>query len=204
MMGLDTIDKTEKNEGQGQADPHNGRAALADTTVDPVGMGLTDQMHQAQREPLEPHKNVKTRDKYTIALVSVFIAFLVRWSVDSYLNDAFPFATFLIAVAITAWYGGIGLSFMALALGGLISNWFFVRPRYEFALTGLIDQAGMVVYVTIGFATIGFIQTWRWAWQKTETMAKELQNSMTNSSSTEEKPSRSGSIASEPVSQREL
>jgi len=197
------IDKVDKKEGRGQAELHNESTNVADTTVDSMGANLIDQTHQAKRELLKPYMNTKARDGYGIAIVSILTAFLVRWSLDSYLNDALPHATFLIAVAITSWYGGMGPSLLAIVLGGAISNWFFVQPRYQFALTGLLDQVGMVLYLAVGFATIGFIQTLRWAWQKTEEMAKDLQSKIANINLTEKQPSHVGPTASKPVSQRE-
>jgi len=120
----------------------------------------------------------KGKGGYGIALVSLIIAFLVRWLLDSYLDETLPYVTFLIAVVITVWFGGVGASLMAIVLGGLVSNWFFVQPRYAFTVTELLDQAGLVVYLTVSLATVGFIQTWRWAWEKTETMAHDMQKKM--------------------------
>lgn len=175
VMLMDTTDKMAKTERSATANSCHETAPPADTTGDSMGNSLKHQTNQAKREPMKRYKMRGDKGGYGIALVSLLMAFLVRWLLDSYLNEALPFAIFLIAVGITAWFGGVGASLLAIALGGLISNWFFVHPRYEFALTGLVDQAGMVVYFTIGFATVGFIQTWRWAWKRTEAMAHDLQ-----------------------------
>ena len=181
-MDLDITGKTYKKDGRGQVDPLNGSAAVADTTVDALGGSV---MYQANQEPLNHYENKSTRWAYGIALASVLMAFLVRWSLDLYLKDDLPFATFLIAVMITTWYGGIGASFITIVLGGLMGNWFFMQPRYEFSMDRLIDQVGMVIYFTISFTTVGFFQTWKWAWRKTEQMARDLRHEVTNLSSTE-------------------
>jgi K+-sensing histidine kinase KdpD len=106
--------------------------------------------------------------QYGIALVSTGLAFLLRLLADAYLGDSLPFVTFLIAIAATAWCGGIGASLMALISGALLWNWFFVEPHYTFTMGTHVDMAGLTVYLAIGVAIIGYIQTWRWAWKQSE------------------------------------
>ncbi|MBA3752777.1 MAG: DUF4118 domain-containing protein [Nitrospira sp.] len=50
------------------------------------------------------------------------------------------------ADAITTWYGGWGASLTAIALGGLLSSWFFMPPRYSLAVIGMQHQVGYVTY----------------------------------------------------------
>jgi K+-sensing histidine kinase KdpD len=147
--------------------------------------------------------NLKPGKQYGIALGSMLAAFLLRLSVDSVLGDRLAYVTFIAAVAIATWYGGVGVSLTAVVLGALMANWFFIEPRYEFSLTGPVDQAGMAVYLTVCFALVGFIQTWRWAWEKTEEMAEELRHEMNRRQETEEEPTRVASTENTPASQRE-
>lgn len=113
--------------------------------------------------------------QYGIAVVSTALAFLLRILADAYLGDTLPFATFLVAIAATAWCGGLGASLAALILGALLWNWFFVEPRYAFTMGTHVDMAGMTVYLAIGVAIIGYIQTWRWAWKQSEETVEALQ-----------------------------
>lgn len=142
-----------------------------------------DKVGNERREPFP------LRDKgYGIAVGATFLAFLLRLSFDSYLGDRLAYASFLVAIAVTTWYGGIGPSLVAFVLGGLIGNWVFLHPRYAFSFTDLEDQAGIAVYVTVSFALVGFAQTWRWAWKKTEEMTQELRMEMDRHRQTDDEP----------------
>ena len=48
---------------------------------------------------------------------------------DPALRDRQPFALFTMAVAVTAWFGGVWPALVALVLGHLAADWFFVPPR---------------------------------------------------------------------------
>jgi K+-sensing histidine kinase KdpD len=185
-MDPDITGKTQRKEEWRQADLHAGRTVLVDATVESMGVGLKQRTYQRKQEPPQRRQSIRNRGGYGIALVSTLIAFLLRWSLDSYLHEDLPFAAFLIAVAITTCYGGVGASVTAVVIGGFICNWFFVNPRYEFALTGPVDQAGVAIYVTVSFAMVGFVQTWRWAWRRSEEMAVDLQYEIARKSGTEE------------------
>jgi K+-sensing histidine kinase KdpD len=185
-MDLDGIDNGQKKDEPGQADPHHGETAAADTTAGSMGSSPMDQPGRATRNLFKRYAHHDNTGGYGFALACMLVAFLVRWLFDVYLNDALPSATFLLACIIVAAYRGLAASLTAVVLGGLLSNWFFVSPRYEFRLTGLLDQAEMAIYLTISLSTIGFIHTWRWAWRKTEIMTKELNRQMTTKSSTKD------------------
>lgn len=118
---------------------------------------------------------ISTQRQYGIALGSILVAFLTRLVGDFFLDDSMPFVTFLIATAVTTWYGGIGASLTALVLGALVWNWFFVSPRYEFSMGNHIDQAGLTIYTLIGAAIIGYTQTWRWALKHGEQSEQHVQ-----------------------------
>lgn len=156
---------------------------------------------QAQRAwiPVSP----KLSQGYSLALGTTLLAFLLRLSLDSYLDDRLAYAAFLVAIAVTTWYGGIGPSLVTAVLGGLIANWVFISPRYAFSFTHLEDQAGIAVYLTVCFALVGFAQTWRWAWKKTEEMTQELQMKMDRHRRTEEKVPQVGSTEGASASQRQ-
>lgn len=141
--------------------------------------------------------------EYGVAIGATLLAFLLRLSLDSYLDDRLAYTAFLVAIAVTTWYGGIGPSLVAVVSGGLIANWVFLHPRYALSFTGLADQAGVAVYLTISFALVGFAQTWRWAWKKTEEMTRELRMEMDHRRQSEEASAHAGSTNSIPASQHE-
>lgn len=141
--------------------------------------------------------------EYGVAVGTTFLAFVLRLSLDSYLDDRLAYAAFLVAIAVTTWYGGTGPSLVAVLLGGLIANWVFIHPRYALSFKDLEDQAGIAVYLTVSFALVGFAQTWQWAWRKTEEMTQELRMEMERHRPTEDEPLRVEPTESTPASQRE-
>jgi K+-sensing histidine kinase KdpD len=171
-----------------------------EATADIRGTGSKSPPRRAKQEGTSIPQRGK---EYGVALGTTLLAFLLRWSLDSYLNDRLAHAAFLVAIAVTTWYGGIGPSLLAVLLGGLIANWVFLHPRYTFSFTDLEDQAGIAVYLTVSFALVGFAQTWRWAWKKTEEMTQELRMEMDRHRQTEEEPAHMGSTGSTSASQRQ-
>lgn len=186
-MDLDGIDNRQKKEEQGQADLHHGETAATDTTAGSMGSSPTDQTDRSDRATRDPFKRYGYQEitgGNGFALACMLVAFLVRWSLDPYLNDLIPYTTFVLACIIIAMYCGVLTSLIAVVVGGVLSNYFFVSPRYELNATGLLDQAGIAIYLTISLAGVGLIQTWRWAWKQTEIMTKDLNRQMTTKSST--------------------
>lgn len=186
-MTLHVTVKTDKEEpevgtstGQGVAEP----ATLAETRSQSPEL-LTRAV--PYKKTVLPLSIVK---QYGIALGSTLIAFLVRIIADSSLGDTLPFVTFLLAIAVTTWYGRIGASLTALILGALVWNWFFVNPRYEFSMGNHVDQADLTVYLTIGIAMIVYGQTWRWAWKQSEEMAETLHRERVRGKHSNPLPSR--------------
>ena len=140
---------------------------------------------------------------YGVAICATTFALLLRLSLDSYLGDRLAYTAFLIAIAVTTWYSGLGPSLMAVALGGLLANWIFIQPRYSLDFGDLEDQAGIAVYLTVSFALVGFAQTWRWAWKRTEEMTQELRMEIDRHRQTEEKAMLVGLAESIQTSQPE-
>jgi K+-sensing histidine kinase KdpD len=141
--------------------------------------------------------------EYGIAVCATLLAFFLRLSLDAYLvEDHLVYSAFLVAIAVTTWYGGIGPSLVAVVSGGLIANWVFIPPRYSLSFTGLADQAGIIIYLTVSFAMVGVAQTWRWAWKRTEDMTLELRMEMDSHRRTEEVPTHVGSTGNTSASQQ--
>src|SRR5262245_29636439 len=61
--------------------------------------------------------------RYGVAVLCVAIAALARWVQDEWFHRAFPFVSFLIAMLVSAWYGGFGPAILASVLSLAVSNW---------------------------------------------------------------------------------
>jgi PAS domain S-box-containing protein len=70
---------------------------------------------------------------FGIAVLSVIAALLIaRWP-PLHLEGA-PASLFLCAVVMSAWLGGVGPGLLALVLSCLAFNYYFLEPRYSFAM----------------------------------------------------------------------
>jgi PAS domain S-box-containing protein len=94
---------------------------------------------------------------YLVAGVAVVLAVVVRRLLDPVLGDAYPFATLFLAILGAAWYQGFGPALFATVLGVPLGARFLLPPRDSFALAGLENQAGLVLYLLTGtgIATLG-------------------------------------------------
>jgi signal transduction histidine kinase len=115
--------------------------------------------------------------RYGVALLSVALAVGVRFLLDPYLGEHYPFSTFLVAVIVTAWYGGYRPSILALFLGLIAAAYFFIHPRYSVLISELEHQVGLVIYVFAGGCSILLCESLRAARSKAETTSLALQES---------------------------
>jgi PAS domain S-box-containing protein len=92
-----------------------------------------------------------------VAVVSVWLAMSVRLLLVPAVGYKIPFATLFFAVLLTSWFGGVRPALLAAVLGGLSAEYFLLPPRGSFAVHGLDQQVGFVLYlgVSLGIALLG-------------------------------------------------
>jgi len=73
--------------------------------------------------------------RYGLALLSVAIALGIGLFLLQHDVQGVEFPIFLIAIALTAWYAGVGPSIVALVLAALAFNYYFTEPYYSFYMT---------------------------------------------------------------------
>jgi K+-sensing histidine kinase KdpD len=98
---------------------------------------------------------------YLVAVVVVAIAFGLRFGLYGGLNSRLPFAFFLPAALIAAWYGGLGPGMLAAAAGLLLGDYFFLPPHDAWGPLGESAQTAVGVYAvtaTLGVILIGNLQ----------------------------------------------
>ena len=76
-----------------------------------------------------PNPSLRSALRYGIAPISVALATAIRLALDPLLGDRFPFLAFIVAIGVTAWYGGLGPSLLAVALSWLAADHFLLQPR---------------------------------------------------------------------------
>ena len=84
---------------------------------------------------------------YSLAVISVALAFLLRLLVDPWLGDQSPYLLFVVAVAATGLCAGVRPALLAAALGTGVAYFGFVPPRYHLGFAGLSDAVGFGVYM---------------------------------------------------------
>src|SRR5579862_8622859 len=87
---------------------------------------------------------------YSCAFASVALALGARLLLDPALGMQVPFPTILLAVLVTAWYGGLRPALVAVVLGAVTSDFFLLPPRGHFKLVGLDQQAALGLYILTG------------------------------------------------------
>src|SRR5829696_6861706 len=93
---------------------------------------------------------------YAAAVLAVSAAVVLRWLLDPVLGDHLPLATLFGAVAISAWYGGYRPAFLAVALGYLACDYFFIQPRGAFGFQLASNVVGFLIYLVSCCIIVGF------------------------------------------------
>ncbi|HEX6283824.1 MAG TPA: DUF4118 domain-containing protein, partial [Pyrinomonadaceae bacterium] len=68
---------------------------------------------------------------YTLGLIAVVLAVLLRWALDPLLGNAFPLVTLFGAVAAAVWLGGYPLAIFVTLVGYAACHLLFIPPRGE-------------------------------------------------------------------------
>ena len=95
--------------------------------------------------------------RYSLAVVSIAFATWVRILLDPLLGDRIPFPTLLLAVLLTAWWGGMRPALAAVVLGVFSARFFVIQPRGSLAFTSESQYVGILLYlgVGVGIAALG-------------------------------------------------
>jgi len=98
---------------------------------------------------------------YAGAVGAVFVAWLVRISLGPRLDDHALYVTFVGAVLITTWVGGLGPGLLALILSVLTVSYAFLPPKHSFLVTQPIHAIGLALFVIVTAICIGVTEAIR-------------------------------------------
>ncbi|HZQ47560.1 MAG TPA: histidine kinase dimerization/phospho-acceptor domain-containing protein, partial [Verrucomicrobiae bacterium] len=125
--------------------------------------------------------------RYAIAILSVILAVLARKQLNSILGDHFPSITFYFAVFISGAIGGWKPGLLALILGAMAADYFFITPRGGLRIASQLHFYGMLTYIVIGLGSISFSEfQWR-AQRQRESVVSRLRNEIAEHQQTENK-----------------
>ncbi|MGD0896363.1 MAG: PAS domain S-box protein [Thermoguttaceae bacterium] len=88
--------------------------------------------------------------RYAFAFAAVALATALRFLLDPLLREQAPYTACFLAIALTAWYGGMGPSLLALAASAGVSTYLFVPPRGSFLVHGVEDQSALALFLLTG------------------------------------------------------
>src|SRR6266446_1641673 len=116
----------------------------------PAGRGLLSLRHLASGRSsaetatgLEPD-DVKHDSRSKIvacaaAVGCVAIAFTVRWLLKPLIDDHAPLILFVLAAMVAAWRGGLVIGLLAMVAGGILGDYFFMRPYGSLGPIGVVE-----------------------------------------------------------------
>ena len=84
--------------------------------------------------------------RYGVAVVLVLLALALRWVIFGHLDHRLPFAFFLVAVMVAAWYGGLGPGMLAAVGGLLLGDYFFLPQHGAYAALGDAERTAITIY----------------------------------------------------------
>jgi len=108
-----------------------------------------------ERSTIPPEPRLPIWVQYTVAAASIVAVTAARWFLDAALGDHLPFAGYLVAVALTAWFTSLGPSVFALVLGTVVAGFLFAaRPLFPGGQASVASQVGLALYLVVGAVII--------------------------------------------------
>ena len=97
-----------------------------------------------------PIKDIRWIRSYLLAILTVFLALQAIWVIQPYLSTSPPFITFLAAIIITAWHGGIPASALfATLLSAVLIDYYLIAPIHSFQVAPA-DFGSLAFFGTVG------------------------------------------------------
>lgn len=88
--------------------------------------------------------------RYGIAVLTVAIAVASRLLLMPLLGKTGPFLTFILAIVVSAGYGGFSCGLLATGLSAVITNYFWLDPIYSLAIGQLSDCIVLILFILVG------------------------------------------------------
>jgi signal transduction histidine kinase len=112
-------------------------------------------------------------ERYGFAAAAVTIAFLSRLAFHSFLGERLPFASFMFAVVLTAWYSGFIPSLLAVFAGYCLAAWFFLPPADSLTLNTQTHIISAFSYIVLGLTSVIFGRAMHLARERADANALE-------------------------------
>ena len=113
--------------------------------------------------------------RYGVALGAVVLALLAKLLIDPLLGTESPFLAFMVAVLISAWYGGMGPGVLAAVSSCLLTAYFFFPPYFSFEIGDPTIRTRMAVFFIEAVAISAVTAVTRAASRRAERGEQHLQ-----------------------------
>lgn len=91
---------------------------------------------------------------YVFAILTIFLAFEIKWFIQPYLSTSPPFITFIAAIMFIAWQWGFVPALFATALSALIIDFAFIPPFNALSLSP--GDVGSIAFFCLLGATMAY------------------------------------------------
>src|SRR6266545_1929992 len=108
---------------------------------------------------------------YAVAIIAVSVATLIRFALHPWLQIHVPFATFFLAVMVSAWRDGLGPGLFSALLSTGVAIYLFIPPFHAFK----VDPAFMIplMVFVIEATVITMMSDW-WRRREAEVRREQL------------------------------
>jgi signal transduction histidine kinase len=117
-----------------------------------------------------------TASRYIFAVVVTAVAFGLRLALDSHFqhsSNKHIFTGVIVAIILSAWYGGFIPSVISGAAGFLLADWFFLDPKMSFRVDSSLYLGTVIPPILIGLTIILFGRSLHLAREKAVANARE-------------------------------
>lgn len=84
---------------------------------------------------------------------ALLVAFALRYALDGAMGASSPFAVFLVATILVAYFCGAAYAVLVTLGSVLLARWFFIMPRYEWTLPSAVE-ASILTYIILAFILV--------------------------------------------------
>jgi signal transduction histidine kinase len=113
--------------------------------------------------------------RYTVALLLMAVAVLVRWLLNPLLDNSIPYVTLFPAVAFAAWYCGIGPSIVSTILALVAATYLVIPPVHSFHILNRVEFYGILAFSLSSGLIIVIAEAWRREMEELQVAQGELE-----------------------------
>ncbi len=146
------------------------------------GIGISPKTALNKDETLEsedPSHGGLPVPRYGMAMLFVMAALIVTHFLARVVHGDFVFIIFVMASFLAAWYGGLGPGIVALVIGLVTADYFFVEPVYQLGPSTPAALALMLIHLCaagVGLAAIFYLHRARLRERQIRVIAARLEH----------------------------